>query len=162
MVHFGHEDKMSEFYIKNEKDKFIPIKFSSVLARDLDGKLVIVRVGTDANPASESDMESTEESFRQADVITNIDVSLILTPYQIDIGAIKKEDIQDKHLYVQVTSGDNLSSLEALAKKIYNKLKSKFKSVILPIPLTIKQYSQVKDILRRSQIRKDRRARVKG
>ena len=154
---------MSNFYIKNKEDKFIPIEVNSILGKELDGHLVIIRVGTDEHPASVSDLDMTEESFAMADILDELDnVSVIITPYQIDVGVEDKEEIKDKYVYLQISSGSDIGMLEECVKNMYKKASKKFDSVILPTPLKIKDYEKVKDILKRSRIRKDRRARVKG
>jgi len=153
---------MGNFYIKNNNDEYLPIDLSSIVNKDLDNHLVIVRVGTDDHPASLEDLEATEESFRQADVISDLDISVILTPYQIDVGMADEEELEEKSLYLQVTSGDDTRMLEDIIKKMYKNIKRKFEVTVLPTPLKIKDYIKVKDILRRCKIRKDRRSRVKG
>ena len=153
---------MSNFYIKNKEGKFLPIELNSIINKDLDNRLVIVRVGTDDHPASMSDLDVTEESFRQADIINDLDVSLILTPFQIDVDAIYKEDLEDKYIYMQISSGDDIGMLEETLKKMYKKTRRKHEVAILPTPLKVKDYRKVKDTLRRCKIRKDRRGRVKG
>jgi len=153
---------MSNFYVKNKEGDYLPIKLNSIINKDLDNHLVIVRVGSDANPASLSDLEVTEESFRQADILNDIDISVILTPYQIDVGLANEEELKNKSLYLQITSGDDIGMLEDTIKRMYKSIKRKFEVAILPTPLMVKDYIKVKDILRRCQIRKDRRGRVKG
>jgi len=154
---------MSNFYIKNKEGKFLPIEVKSILGKELDGHLVIIRVGTDDHPASVSDLDMTEESFARADILDELDnVSVIITPYQIDVGAEEQEGIEDKYVYLQISSGSDVGMLEEHVQKMYKKVSKKFDSVILPTPLKIKDYKKVKDILKRSQIRKERRARVKG
>lgn len=153
---------MSNFYIKTKGDKYVPIELSSIINRDLDNRLIIVRVGTDEHPASMSDLDVTEESFRQADIINDLDVSVILTPYQIDVGVVRKEELEDKCIYLQISSGDDIGMLEENIKKMYKSLKNRHEVKILPTPLKVGDYRKVKDILRRCKIRKDRRGRIKG
>lgn len=163
MVYIKHEAKyMSNFYIKNREGKYLPIELNSIINSDLDNHLVIVKVGTDENPATMEDLEVTEESFRQADIINDLDISVILTPYQIDIGLANEEELKNKSLYLQITSGDDIGMLENAIKQIYKSVKRKFEVAVLPTPLRVKDYIKVKDILRRCKIRKDRRGRVKG
>ena len=153
---------MSNFYVKNKEGNYLPIELDSIINRDLDNHLVIVKVGTEENPASMSDLEVTEESFRQADIINDLDISVILTPYQIDIGIADEEELKEKSLYLQITSGDDITMLEDAIKRIYKSIKRKFEVAVLPTPLRVRDYIKVKDIPRRCKIRKERRGRVKG
>jgi len=153
---------MSNFYIKNKEGKYLQVELKSIINKDLDNRLIIVRVGTDEHPATMSDLDVTEESFMQADIINDLDVSVILTPYQIDVGVATKEEMEEKDLYLQISSGDDIGMLEDCIKKMYKSLKRKSEVTILPTPLKVKDYRKVKDILRRCKIRKDRRGRVKG
>ena len=102
---------MSNFYIKNKEGKYLQVELDSIINKDLDNRLIIVRVGTDDHPASMSDLDVTEESFRQADIINDLDVSVILTPFQIEVGMEHKEDIENKTLYMQISSGDDIGML---------------------------------------------------
>lgn len=153
---------MSCFYVKNKEGKYIPIELKNIINKDLDGSLIIIRVGTDAHPATMDDLDITEESFLDADIINDLDVSVILTPYNIDIGVATEEELENKSIYLQISGGDNINMLEDQIKKMYKDLKHKSEVTILPTPLKVKDYKKVKDILRRCKIRKDRRGRVKG
>ena len=153
---------MSNFYVKNGEGEYVPIELRKIIDKDMDGNLIIVRVGTDQHPASMDDLVATEESFLDADIINDLDVSVILTPYQIEIGVATEEELEDKSIYLQISSGDNIGELEEQVKKIYKNLRHKSEVTILPTPLKVKDYKKVKDILRRCKIRKDRRGRVKG
>ena len=154
---------MNNFYIKNKEGRYLPIELKSVLGKELDGHLVIVRVGTDNHPATVDDLDMTEESFAQADVLDKLNnISMIITPYQIDVGAEKLDGIEDKYIYLQISKGDDIGMLEKCMQDMYKQIKKKFDTIILPTPLKIKDYRKVKDILRRNKIRKDRRSRVKG
>lgn len=153
---------MSKFYIKNKEGKYLPIELKSIMNKDLDNRLIIVRVGTDEHPATLADLDVTEESFRQADIINELDVSVILTPYQIDVGVAYAEELEEKNLYLQISSGDDIGMLEDCLKKMYKNLKRKHDVAILPTPLKIRDYKKVKETLRRCKIRKNRRSRVKG
>lgn len=154
---------MSNFYIKSGEGKYIPIEMKKLIDRDLDKSLIVVRVGTDQHPASLEDIEVTEHSFRQADIIDDLDVSIILTPYQLEIGVVEKEeDLNNKQLYLQISGGDNIGELEEAIKSLYSKIKNKFNVAVLPTPLTVKDYKKMKDILTRCRIRQSRRGRIKG
>ena len=71
--------------------------------------------------------------------------------------------MEDKNIYVQISNGEDISILEEQARKLYMKLKKGFENVvILPSPIKLKDYRQLKEVLKRCTIRRERRARVKG
>ena len=154
---------MSNLYTKNKEGKYIPVSIKSYLGKEMEGHIVVVRVGTDEYPSSSSDLDTTEDSFSQADVLNELrNVSIIITPYQIDVGKVSKEEEKDKHIYLQISSWSDIGMLEEQIKKIFKKIKKKFSTVVLPTPLKIRDYRKIKDILKRSQIRRERRGRARG
>jgi hypothetical protein len=150
---------MGDFYIKNKQGKFLPIDVKSIFGKDLDGKLVIVRVGTDEQIASANDLDETEESFNRADVLNELDdVSIIITPYQIDVSVSPQEDLEEKSIFLQITSGNDVGALEEQIRKMYNKLKNKHQMAVVPTPLKVSEYRKVQEILKRCEIRRERRS----
>jgi hypothetical protein len=149
-------------YIKNKKNEFIPVDISSVMSKDLNNRLVIVKVGTEERQATLDDLDLTTSSFAKADVLDDLDnVSIIITPYQIDIDLIDERDVEDKTICVQITGGDDINMLDDAMRAIYKKLKKNYsETTILPTPLRIKDYLQVKDTLKRCKMRKKRRFRI--
>lgn len=149
---------MSEFFVKNRKGEFIPVKIEKIIGKeDLDNNLIIVRVGTDNYPADMKSLELTQESFSQADILDQVDTSILITPFQIDINTASLEDIEDKPIYIQINSGEDISMLDEQSRKLYKELRKKSKNtVLLPSPIKVKDYSQVKETLKRCQIRRKR------
>lgn len=153
---------MDKFYFKNKKGEFLPVELSSIMSKDISDRLMVVRVGSDDHPASMSDLDETEESFSQADVLNEQDnVSIIITPYQIDISLLTKEEQLDKSVCLQITSGDDIGMLDKKIQSMYKKIKNKFKDVVvLPTPLKLADYNKFVDTLKRCDIRRKRRART--
>lgn len=149
-------------YVKNDKDEFVPIKINSIMSKDLNNHLVIVRVGNDKQVASLEDLDLTASSFAKADVLDDLDnVSVIITPYQINIDLAHESEIEEKSICVQITSGEDVSGLDEITKLIYKRLKKNYNNItILPTPLKVKEYRQVKDTLKRCKMRKKRRSRA--
>lgn len=149
---------MSDFYVKNKQGKYLPVDVSKILGNELNGHLVVVRVGSDDKPATSADIDATIDSFNQADFLKTLDnVSIIITPYQIDINLFPKEELEEKCIYLQITSGHDILMLEDNIRKIYNKIKKNYETIVVPTPLTVGEYRQVQEILKRCQIRKERR-----
>lgn len=155
---------MSKFYFKNKKGEYLPVELSSIMSKDLNDRLVIVRVGSDEHPASMSDIDETEESFAQADVLNELDnVSVVITPYQIDVDLVDNTEKDDKTVCLQITSGDDIGMLEKKIQNMYKKLRKKFKNtVVLPTPLKVKDYNQFMDTMKRCEIRRQRRGRTQN
>ena len=149
---------MSNLFVKNKQGDYLPVDINSVLNKDLNNRLIVIRVGTDDHPATPEDLTETLRSFANADVLELNDVSIVLTPYQISLEILDESDVEDKSICLQITSGDNLAMLEEQIRRMYKRVKKYHSNVtILPSPLTVKEYRQVMDTLKRSQLRKSRR-----
>ena len=149
-------------YTKNKKGEFIPVNINNVLNKDLNNHLVVVRVGTDDFQATSEDLNLTADSFSKADVLDDLDnVSIIITPYQINIELLNKSEIDEKHICIQITGGDDISTLDKMTKSVYKQLKKRYNNtIVLPTPLKIEEYNQINDVLRRCEMKKNRRAKV--
>jgi len=150
-------------YTKNNNGEFVPIEISKVINKDLNNHLVVVRVGSDEHPASMSDVDLTESSLGAATVLDDLDnISVIVTPYQIDVDLINDNELDTKTLCVQITGGEDAGLLDSAMKIMYRRLKKNYGDVVvLPSPLTLKDYRQVQDTLKRCKMRKSRRTHVK-
>ncbi len=149
-------------YIKNKNDEFIPVEISSVMSKDLNNRLVVVRVGSDDQQAELEDLDLTASSFAKADVLDDLDnVSVIITPYQISIDLLDEREIEEKSICLQITSGEDISALDEMIRSTYKQLKKHYSNItILPTPLKVKDYRQVQDTLKRCKMRKKRRSRA--
>jgi len=149
------------FYIKSEDGRFVPVKLEKVISEeDLDNNLAVIRVGTDSHPASLEDIKLTQESFIAADMLDKVKTSIIITPYQIEVGVTPLKELDDKAIYMQIVAGEDVGMLEESIRNSYRALKKRFSNlVILPTPLKISDYKSVKDTLKRCQIRRDRAGR---
>ena len=152
---------MSNLYVKTSKGEFKPVSFKEVaVQKKWEDQLVVVKIGSDGNPANESEINLVHESFNQLEVLDGLNnVSFILVPYSIDFEVLSSlKDIKDKYISVRVTDYDDLSKLESLQKQAKNSLRGKAKKVvIMPTPLTVDEYKEVMDIKKRCDIRKQRR-----
>jgi hypothetical protein len=149
---------MTEFYIKNKHGEFLPISMSSLFSKDLNGKLVIIRVGTDDYPASTADLDETEESFNEADSLSELDnVSIVITPYQISVTVEDKKELENKDIFLQIQSGNDIKPIEDQLRKMYNKLKKKHSVAVVPVPLKVSEYRKVQEVLKRCEVRRERR-----
>jgi hypothetical protein len=154
---------MKDLYVKNKDGDFIPIDINTVFTDDLADHLVIIKIGSDEHPASASDMDTAENIVAQADVLNSVrNITVFLTPYNISVEALSDDEIADKNICLQINGSGDVGMLDDELKDLYHKMNGKFKTVVLPSPLKVGEYRKIKDILKRSKIRKERRSRVKG
>jgi len=151
---------MSDLYIKTKQGDYVPISFKSVVTKDWEGKMIIVRVGSDDNPADADTEEQTLGGLAEADALGDLEhTSFLVTRHSLSfeiLGSLK--EIGEKQIVVSVTGSDNLSDLGDLQKRAKKQLRGKSKKVIiLPAPLTVAEYKEVMDVKRRCDNRRDRR-----
>jgi hypothetical protein len=151
---------MSDLYIKNQHGDFIPVSFEIVVTKDWEGKLIVLKVGSDDNPADAEVEEQTLRGLEEADALGDLeDTSFLVTRHSLTfeiLGNLK--EIEEKHIAVSVTGSDNLSDLGDLQKRAKKQLRGKTrKVVILPAPLTVGEYKEVMDVKRRCDSRRNRR-----
>lgn len=151
---------MSDLYIKDRHGDFVPVSFETVVTKDWEGKLIVLKVGSDDNPADAEVEEQTLRGLEEADALGDLeDTSFLVTRHSLSfeiLGNLK--EIEEKHIAVSVTGSDNLSDLGDLQKRAKKQLRGKTrKVVILPAPLTVAEYKEVMDVKRRCDSRRSRR-----
>jgi hypothetical protein len=154
------ENKMGDFYVKSSNGKFVPVSFQQVITKDWENKAVVVEVGTDDRPASQEEIDETLEAIKGAVAFDPLDgTSFFVTAYGVRfevLGSLK--EIGEKYVAVRVTGGDDLNQLGDLQKEARKQLRGRTKKVIvLPTPLTVKDYKEVMEIKRRCDTRRSRR-----
>jgi hypothetical protein len=152
---------MSTFYAKNG-NKYVPVEFKQIVTKDWNDKVIVVRIGTEENPAELSEVEETMECLNDSDALEKLEnTSFLVTLYEMDfqtLGSVK--EVADQCVAVRVTGGDDLTKLGKLQKQAKEQLRGKAKKVaVLPAPLTVNEYKQVMDIKRRCDTRRTRRGR---
>lgn len=153
---------MSTLYMKNSKGEYYPVSFQKVMSSDWEKKIIIVRIGTDEHPAEDKDIDEMYDSLKNADALDDLeDTSFLVTTYEIGFDVLgSAKEIENKCVAVRVEAGDDMSKLGVLQKKAKEQLRGKTKKVIvMPAPLTVKEYKEVIDIKRRCDTRRNRRGR---
>lgn len=153
---------MSDLYIKNNKGEYIPVEINKVVGDDWDGKVVLVRLGSENIPAGEEEEGDMYKALKNADALADANVTFLITSYEVGFEVLgSSKELLDKCILVKVNSGESLSpfgdTLQKKAKKLLRENKVGSKSVTLPSPLTVKEYKEVMEIKRRCDIRRDRR-----
>lgn len=149
------------FYTKNKSGEYIPIEFEQIITKDWENKTVVVKVGSDENPASADDEEETANGIGATDTLNKIETSFIVTRHSISFEILgNTQDLKNQPMAVRVTGGDSLTDLGDLQKIAKQRLRGKVKKVIvLPVPLTVGEYKEVMDIKKRCDNRRDRRGK---
>jgi len=150
---------MGEFYVKVKGD-YVPISFKTVVTKDWEGKLIVVKIGSDNNPADSEIEEQTLKGLSEADALGDLeDTSFLVTRHSLNfeiLGSLL--EIGSKFIAVSVTGSDNLSDLGDLQKRAKQQLRGKSKKVIImPTPLTVAEYKEVMDVKKRCDNRRNRR-----
>lgn len=156
------EEREMSFYMKNRNGEYIPIEFKKIVSKDWENNLVIVRVGTDEYPAEESDANRALDSLHDADALDELDnISFLITLHNIGFEVLGNlREIGEKYVLVKVTGDDDLSKLDDLQKDAKRQLRGKTKKVvIMPTPLTVDEYKEIKEIKDRVDNRKKRRGK---
>jgi hypothetical protein len=153
---------MEEFYIKNSNGGYVPVSFKKIITKDWENQLVAVRIGSDENPADDSEVEQTLGAINDADALDSLEnTSFLVTLHNLEFEVIGNlREVAEKNIIVKITGGDDLSKLGILQKEARKQLRGKTKKVVfLPTPLTVNDYKEVMEIKRRCDTRKSRRGR---
>lgn len=152
----------SPFYVKNSNGEYVPIHFKDIATKEWSNKLVVVRLGSDENPAPEKEIDATFKALKMADALRKLtNASFLITAHNLDFEVMDNlKEIGDKYVAVRVTADDDLSKLGALQKKAKEQLRGKTKGVIvLPTPLSVNDYKEVMEVKNRCDTRRNRRGR---
>lgn len=153
---------MSSFYTKTKSGEFVPITFKEIATKDWENKLILVRIGSEENPTKESEVEEAIDGLEEADVLENIEcTSFLVSTYNLDFEIMGSlSEISKKYIAVRVSSADDLSKLGPLQQKAKEQLRGKTKkTIVLPTPITVEEYAEVNDVLKRLKVRRQRRSK---
>lgn len=150
------------FYTKNSKGEYLPVEFEQVVSKDWNNQMVIVRVGSEGRPATDQELEETQENLDNAAVLRTLpNTSFLITSYAIGFELLASlDDLKHQCVAVKVTGDDDLSKLGGLQKSARDALRDKAKKVaVLPTPLSVQDYHEIMQIKRRCDLRRSRRGR---
>ncbi len=148
-----------DLYIKDDDGKFVPVKIEVATTSDLVDKLIVVTVGNDEYPSTPELMEHVQDRFCRAKVIADAmkrskTGNLLILPHIMKLELLSRQDLEAKTICVQVEAKDYVDHLPEIKKQLSGL--SKKEVIILPAPLSIKEYEETKAIKERIQIRKQR------
>lgn len=150
---------MDDLYVKDQDGKYVPVTLEVASSRDLADKLIIVTVGNDADPASDETLEYISKRFLQSKVITEAmkrskDANLLILPYIIQVELISRKELDAKTVCIRINKDDEIKNLPEIQDQIQDTIRKEV--VILPAPLSVSEYKEIKAIKERVRIRKQR------
>lgn len=153
------EMRMNDLYIKDQDGKFIPVTLEVASPKDLADKLIIVTAGNDEEPASDETLEYISKRFLQSKVLKESmmrskDANLLILPHIIRVELISRKELDSKTVCVRIDRNDEIKNLPELKTQIQDTIGKEV--VIVPSPLSVKEYEEVKAIKERISIRKQR------
>ena len=149
---------MNDFYVKSEDGEFVPVSLDVLLPNNIANGLMIVTIGKEGNIPNMESLEAVTNAFVNAPGVVNNNLDILSITPDIDVSVFTKEDALEKNVYLRVVSGaEDVSLLDESVRYAYDVLKDKHPVVVLPTPLTVKEYNNVKSILKRSDSRRRRR-----
>lgn len=152
---------MGEFYTKNSSGEFIPVDLEPVSVNNFQNKFVLVKIGKDGDSVSEDEIEEVIDGIQNSKALMGLPgvTYLIVSPHNIQFDVLGNiDEISEQYISIRVTEDDDISKLQSFQKQIKEQLKKKVKKVvILPMPITVKEYNEVLEIKQRCDIRRNRR-----
>lgn len=85
-----------DFFTK-VKDEFVPVTIDKLFSKpsEWDGAFVLVRVGSEAQPASQDDLDEISAAIAECDVVKYVNnASFFITSDTIDVSTLKQEDFK--------------------------------------------------------------------
>lgn len=149
---------MNEFYIKDNKNNYIPITIDVFDQKELEGSLIVVNAGNDNIPSTDEALDSIGECMKKSSTIIKAmknsnETSILILPHIVRIELVSKRELDGKTICVIVDPKDDLTNSPEIRERL--KILGGKISVI-PAPITIKEYEEVKAIKERAAIRKSR------
>lgn len=151
---------MDEFlYVRDADENFVPVKIEIATTNDLIDKLIVVTVGNDDYPSTQELIEHVQDRFCKAKAIAEAmrrskTGNLLILPHIMRLELLSKKELEAKTICVQVTGSDNIYDLPEFQKQLKTAVGKDV--VVLPAPLSIEEYKEVKAIKERIKLRKQR------
>lgn len=149
---------MKNLFYRNAKGNYIPITLDTVLQKDFENRLIMVKVGDADTKVTQDDLENFYELFMGLEVVKEVmdksdNSSILVVPNSVEMRLYSNHDIKTKKVLVQIDA-DNISTA-AVTEKLEQVLEKEV--TVIPSSISLEEYLEVKKILRRSKIRKQRR-----
>ena len=150
---------MDDLYVKDSDGSFVPVTLEVASSRDLADKLIIVTVGNDEEPATIEALEYVHERFMGSKILVEAmkrskTANLLILPHIIQVELISKRDLDTKTVCIRLNTDDDIQNLPELKDQIRETVRKEV--IILPAPLSLGEYKEIKAIKERVRIRKQR------
>ena len=150
---------MKNLYVKGNNENYIPVRLELVAPSDLANKLIVITVGDDKEEVTEYAMEQVRDVFANSEVINDAmrrseAADLLILPSSIKLEILSKKELEAKTVCIQIDNKDKIDDLLELKVQIKKKLGKE--AIILPLPISVKEYKEIKAIRERIKIRKER------
>lgn len=150
---------IDDLYVKDANGKFIPIKVDILSVKDLEDKLMMVTVGSDAEPSTTEVLEYVHKRLISAGIIKEAmrkskDANILIIPHIIKVELLTKKELDAKTLCVQVLKKDEVADFPEIQSIIRGLIRKDV--VVLPAPVSLSEYKEIKAIKERIKIRKQR------
>lgn len=146
---------MSDFYVKSKDGQFIPLTLDFFPFKNKDS-LMIITVGNDKELATNELIEYVYKTIRASDLFSdlmrNSNNNLLLLPNSIKAEILSKRELENKTICISLNKNDDLSNFPELLTKSFKDLGVK----IIPSPITLKEYQEVKQVQKRIDLKKRR------
>lgn len=149
---------MDDLYVK-VNGEYVPVKLEVASSKDLADKLIVVTVGSDEEPSNIETLEYVQKRMLESKVLIEAmkrskDANLLIIPHIIKVELISRRELDTKTVCVRINSTDDVSNVPELKEQIQDTIRKEV--VILPVPLSLSEYNEVKAIKNRVKIRKQR------
>lgn len=150
---------MDNLYFKDKSGNYLPIRLDIAAGKELTEKLIVVTVGTNEEPCSSEALKYVQQCFMETEIIIDAakhsdELNLLILPHTIQFQLISKEELETKAICVRLSKNDDLTDFPEIKEKL-NMVVAK-DIIELPAPLSLKEYKEVKSIVERARIRKQR------
>ncbi len=150
---------MKNLYVKDDSGNYLPIRLEMASVSDLANKLILITVGSDNYDVSADGMEHIRESFIKSEIIIDAmrrseAADILIIPHKIRFELLSKGELESKTVCIRVDKDDEVDDLSEIRAQIKKKIGKD--AVILPSPISVKEYKEIKEIKERIQIRKSR------
>lgn len=150
---------MDDLYVKRNDGKYVPVSLEVASSKDLADKLIVVTVGSDDEPATMETLEHVQKRFIQSKVIAEAmkrskHANLLILPHIVKLELISRREFDTKTVCVRLNTNDEIKDLPEIKEQIQDTIKKEV--MILPAPLSLNDYRELKAIKERVRIRKQR------
>jgi len=150
---------IDDLYVKDKEGNYVPITLDVVSSKDLTDKLIIVTVGSDDEPATDEMLEYVQHGFTKSKVIIEAmrrsrEANLLILPHIIKLELISRRELDVKTICIRLNTDEEIKDLPEIKDQLQNAIRKEV--IVLPVPISLNEYKEIKAIKERARIRKQR------